>query len=83
MGRESIRNHNALSKREVEVVQLLALGMTQQEAADMLGVACGTVKIHAAHILKNMGCANMPHAIYKAVSWGFIPPLEDLAEKAR
>lgn len=62
-----------LTKRELEVLQLLALGMKQEEVADALGLAPGTLKIHAAHILKDMECRNMPSAVYKAASIGLIP----------
>jgi DNA-binding NarL/FixJ family response regulator len=62
-----------LTKRETEVLQLLALGLKQKGVADALGLAPGTLKIHAYHILKDMKCSNMPHAVYKAASIGIIP----------
>jgi DNA-binding NarL/FixJ family response regulator len=62
-----------LTPRETEVLQLLALGLQASEVAAALGLATPTVKIHAHHILKDMKCSNMPHAVYKAASIGLIP----------
>jgi DNA-binding NarL/FixJ family response regulator len=62
-----------LTQRETEVLQLLALGLKQKGVADALGLAPGTLKVHAHHILKDMKCSNMPQAVYKAASIGLIP----------
>lgn len=62
-----------LTPRETEVLQLLALGLKQEGVADALGISTRTIKIHAFHILKDMKCSNMPHAVYKAASIGLIP----------
>jgi DNA-binding NarL/FixJ family response regulator len=62
-----------LAPRETEVLQLLALGLKQKGVADALGLAPGTLKIHAHHILKDMKRPNMPNAVCKAASIGLKP----------
>jgi DNA-binding NarL/FixJ family response regulator len=44
----------ALSNREMEVVQLLASGKSNKEAAAMLGVSTRTVESHRNHIMRKM-----------------------------
>jgi DNA-binding NarL/FixJ family response regulator len=44
----------ALSTREMEVVQLLARGKSNKEAAAMLGVSTRTVESHRNHIMRKM-----------------------------
>jgi len=44
----------ALSNREMEVVQLLARGKSNKEAAAMLGVSTRTVESHRNHIMRKM-----------------------------
>jgi RNA polymerase sigma factor (sigma-70 family) len=45
---------NALSKREREVFELLARGMTNREIAETLFISEVTVKVHVRHILKKL-----------------------------
>lgn len=42
--------HGSLSKREYEVLQLVAAGMSNQEIADTLIVAVSTIKVHVRHL---------------------------------
>ena len=47
-----------LSRRELEVLELLAQGFTNKEIAVLLYVSFETVKTHVAHILKKTGAKN-------------------------
>lgn len=56
----------ALSERELEVLQLIALGRTNQEIARQLVVAPGTIKAHTASIYRKLDVANRTEAVSRA-----------------
>lgn len=62
-----------LSPREVEVLQLIALGKTNQEIARQLIVAPGTVKAHTSSIYSKLDAANRTEAVARARQLGILP----------
>ena len=62
-----------LSRRELEVLHLIALGKTNQEIAEQLVVAAGTVKTHAASIYRKLEAANRTEAVSRARQLGLLP----------
>ncbi len=62
-----------LTGREVEVLQLMALGRTNQEIARQLFVAPGTIKAHAASIFRKLDVANRTEAVARARQLGVLP----------
>ena len=62
-----------LSGRELEVLQLMALGKTNQEIARQLIVAPGTVKAHTASIYRKLDVANRTEAVARARQLGILP----------
>jgi LuxR family maltose regulon positive regulatory protein len=62
-----------LSRRELDVLQLLALGKTNQQIAGQLIVAAGTVKAHTASIYRKLEVANRTEAVARARSLGILP----------
>jgi LuxR family maltose regulon positive regulatory protein len=62
-----------LSPRELEVLQLIALGRTNQEIAGKLIVAPGTVKAHTASIYRKLDVANRTEAAARARQLGILP----------
>jgi LuxR family transcriptional regulator, regulator of acetate metabolism len=52
-----------LTRREVEVLELMASGASNQEIADRLAIAVGTVKSHVKHILRKLHAANRAEAV--------------------
>jgi LuxR family maltose regulon positive regulatory protein len=62
-----------LSQRELEVLHLMALGRTNQEIAEQLIVAAGTVKAHAASIYRKLEAANRTEAVSRARQLGILP----------
>ena len=62
-----------LSPRELEVLHLMALGKTNQEIAEQLIVAAGTVKAHAASIYRKLEAANRTEAVSLARQLGLLP----------
>jgi LuxR family maltose regulon positive regulatory protein len=62
-----------LSQRELEVLHLIALGRTNEEIAQQLVVARGTVKAHASHIYRKLDVANRTEAVARARQLGLLP----------
>ncbi len=65
-----------LTKREVEVLSLLAEGAVKKEIAERLDISLTTVVTHVAHIYEKLNAPNAPAAIAKAFQLGILP-LED------
>ena len=63
-----------LSKREVQVLQLVAAGKTNQEIASALCRSPSTVAIHVRNILGKTQAANRAEAAAFAVRHGLLPP---------
>jgi DNA-binding NarL/FixJ family response regulator len=61
-----------LTKREVEILRLMAGGYSNREIADALGTAEGTVKNHASSILSKLGVRDRTRAVLKALEHGYI-----------
>ncbi len=61
-----------LSEREVEVLQLLAQGMTNKEIASRLFLAEGTVKNYVSRILDKLGVSDRTQAALRARELGVI-----------
>jgi DNA-binding NarL/FixJ family response regulator len=61
-----------LSPREIEVIHLLAQGLSNKEIGAKLGVVEGTVKIHIASIFNKLGVSDRTHALIEAVKRGIV-----------
>jgi NarL family two-component system response regulator LiaR len=61
-----------LTRREVEVLRLVARGLSNQEIADQLVVSEGTVRIHVSNILTKLHLANRTQAALYALQEGLI-----------
>ena len=55
-----------LSSREMDVLQLMAQGLTNQEIANRLYVSLNTIKTHASNIYIKLGVERRTQAIHKA-----------------
>lgn len=55
-----------LSARELEILCLIAKGMTNQQIADTLYVVVGTIKLHNHHIFDKLGVSNRAQSIARA-----------------
>jgi ATP/maltotriose-dependent transcriptional regulator MalT len=55
-----------LSNREIEVLQLMAAGLSNQEIANQLYVSLNTVKTHSAKLFEKMDVKRRTQAIEKA-----------------
>ncbi|MFV0286567.1 MAG: response regulator [Demequina sp.] len=63
-----------LSDREVEVLRLIARGMSNQEIAQELWVSSTTVKTHVSHILTKLGVRDRVQAVVEAYESGIVIP---------
>jgi LuxR family maltose regulon positive regulatory protein len=61
-----------LSERELEVLHLIALGLTNKEIAQQLFIAPGTVKAHTSTIYRKLDVANRTEAAARARQLGLI-----------
>jgi LuxR family maltose regulon positive regulatory protein len=61
-----------LTERELEVLHLVALGMTNREIAQQLVVAPGTVKAHTSSIYRKLDVANRTEAAARARQLGIL-----------
>lgn len=61
-----------LSKREIEVLQLIAQGLSNREICEMLFIAIDTVKGHNRRIYGKLGVNNRTSAIKRASTLGII-----------
>ncbi len=58
--------HEKLSKRELEVLQIMALGYNSNEMAEKLFVSVDTIKFHRRNILKKLHVSSSAEAVYLA-----------------
>jgi DNA-binding NarL/FixJ family response regulator len=61
-----------LTKRELEILRLMAGGYSNREIAGALGTAEGTIKNHASSILSKLGVRDRTRAVLKALERGYI-----------
>ena len=63
---------NALTDRELDVLGLIAQGMSNNDIADQLVIAVGTVKRHTANIYSKLYASNRTEAVAKARELGYL-----------
>lgn len=74
MGRGRRPALEALSNREIEVLELIARGSTNREAAERLFVSEATVKSHLIHVYAKLGVNDRAAAVATAFSRGYLGP---------
>jgi DNA-binding NarL/FixJ family response regulator len=63
---------DALTPREIQVLELASIGKTNRLIGDQLGISEATVKVHMKNVLAKMGANDRTHAVVLAVERGFI-----------
>ncbi len=61
------RKSSLLTKRELEVLQFLALGLPNKEIAERLAVGIGTIKTHLININAKLNVASRTEAVIRGV----------------
>jgi DNA-binding NarL/FixJ family response regulator len=64
--------HEALTAREIDVLEGLAEGLTNRGIADRLRISDQTVKFHVASVMAKLGAANRTDAVRRAVREGLV-----------
>jgi DNA-binding NarL/FixJ family response regulator len=62
-----------LTPRELDVLELLAQGLSNKSIASRLGISDQTVKFHVAAICGKLGAVNRTDAARRAIRQGIIP----------
>lgn len=62
----------ALSKREHEVLQLVAEGRSNKEIAEALSISVTTVKVHKAHIMEKLDIHTVAGLVRYAIQMGYV-----------
>ncbi len=65
-------NRLGISKRELEVLGLMAQGLSNQEIADKLFVSLNTIKTHSANLFIKLDAKRRTQAVQKAKELGLI-----------
>jgi DNA-binding NarL/FixJ family response regulator len=65
-------SRSGLSSREIEVLELLARGMSNKEIAHKLSLADGTIKSHIKNILTKLDANDRTHAAFIAIQRGIL-----------
>ena len=63
-----------ITPREVEVLQLLATGHTNQQIAQALVISKGTAKVHVERILRKLNASDRTQAVVLAIEKGLLTP---------
>jgi len=67
------QQERGISKRELEVLELMAQGLANQEIADKLFVSLNTVKTHSSNLFSKLEVNRRTQAIQKAKELSLIP----------
>jgi len=69
-----------LTKREQEILVLMADGQSNQEIAETLYIAPGTVRVHVHAILQKLEVRDRTQAVILAMQMGLVSPRKNLTE---
>jgi DNA-binding NarL/FixJ family response regulator len=61
-----------LTPREIEVLRLVAKGLSNAEVAGALGLSAGTAKVHLQHIFRKLGTEDRTGAVTVALQRGYL-----------
>jgi two-component system, NarL family, response regulator LiaR len=62
-----------ITRRELEILQLIAAGLSNREIAERLYVSENTVKTHSGRVLEKLGAKRRTQAVQRAKEAGLIP----------
>ena len=62
-----------LTPREVEIVQLLAEGKSNKQAASELGISVRTAESHRRHVMQKLHIRSVVELLFYAIQHGIVP----------
>ena len=63
---------HSLTRREIEVLKLLARGLTNRQIARVLHISANTAKFHVQHVVEKLGVSDRTQAAYRAAELGLV-----------
>ena len=69
---EAKRPDLGMTRRELEILELIAQGMSNQEIADKLFVSPNTVKTHASRVFEKLGAKRRTQAVQLGKEFGLL-----------
>jgi DNA-binding NarL/FixJ family response regulator len=72
-GRGASRFTERLTARELDVLELMARGASNQDVADALDISLETVRTHVKHIYAKCGAQDRAQAVIAAYESGLVP----------
>jgi DNA-binding NarL/FixJ family response regulator len=63
-----------LTRRETEIVALIAAGLSSKEVAQRLSISVKTVETHRGNIMEKLGLKNLPELVKYAIRTGLAQP---------
>lgn len=61
-----------LTKREIEILECICSGLTNNEIADKLNVCLRTIEVHKSHLMEKTGCKNSINLVIYALKHNLI-----------
>ena len=83
LSRRATQTQKVLSKREREIMDLLAQGLTGEQVAERLFLSPETIKTHIRNAMNKLEANTRVHAIAIALREGFISAADRLARERR
>jgi DNA-binding NarL/FixJ family response regulator len=65
-------HRRALTERELEILQIIAKGLSNNEAAKVLGLSKATIRTHLEHIYQKLDVTNRVEAVTEGIRQGII-----------
>jgi DNA-binding NarL/FixJ family response regulator len=72
MASSKFKEPTSLSERELQILELVATGLTNHDVAEKLGISKRTVDNHISNILTKTGTENRVELVRWALQWGKI-----------
>lgn len=69
---QTVTPESPLTRRETEILRLLASGYNNREISQAFSVKEGTVKNHVSNILAKLDVRDRTRAVLKALEWGYL-----------